>query len=393
MRLTLLSISIITMLAAFAVAVAQDKVPLPELNEELRLDLETTLAEQGKPPVEYVLEKIADHDVVVLGEMHRARQDPLLVQQLITRLPEAGVYSLCTEFARRVDQPLIDSLLNGTNYDQKLAETITLQQFPHWGYVEYVDIFKAAWRYNQSRAEGARPFRIFGINNSPEWWHVKTQEDRENVEVRRKVWHGEGEIDWANVVLDSVVAKGDKALCYCGIHHGFTEYRQPVVVDGEFVRYVEDRFGNHIYNAIGKRAITIYLHNTWASVGGYDKPSTYPADGYIDALMAALGPDAYPVGFDTRGSTFGKLPGKSSLYSHGYEGFTLEEFCDGYIFQMPFSEFEPVTCIEGYYTEDNIDYARRNAVNPWFRDQAIEEFEKSCETSRREQLDRWSRLR
>ncbi len=383
---------ILVTLGVAALSLANDKLPLPELNKEHQRELAGFLEKNGLPPVEYVLSKFAEHDVVILGEQHRARQDPLLVQSLIPRLPEVGVFTLCTEFARRADQPLIDSLLSGAEYDQQLANLITLQQFVHWGYVEYVDIFKAAWQYNREKSADARSFRILALGNSAEWWHVKTQEDREKDEIKRKVRHGESEEDWAKVVFEQVIKKDEKALAYCGIHHGFSEYRQPVVVDGKFARYIQDRFGNHLYDAIGKGVITIFMHNIWNNVEGWNAPYVYPADGCIDALMAALGPEAHPVGFDTKGTPFGKLPGANSIYSHGYEDFTLEQFCDGYIFQMPFSEFEPVTCIEGYYHEGNIDYARRNAVNPWFRDKPIEEFESTCEESRQENAERWLRL-
>jgi hypothetical protein len=43
-------------------------------------------------------------------------------------------------------------------------------------------------------------------------------------------------------------------------------------------------------------------------------------------------------------------------------------------------------------TEKNIDYARRNTINPVFRDRGIKEFEESCEDSRRENLRWWGRL-
>ncbi len=386
-------ICICVLLATLPLIHAQEVPPLPQLDSQLQQRLTTYLNEHGEFPDNYILDKFEYHDVVILGEQHRARQDPLLVQSMIPLLPSAGVYILCTEFARREDQPLIDSLLTGSEYDEKLAEEIAMRQFVHWGYVEYVDIFKAAWQYNHDRQQGERAFRILGLNNSPEWWHIETQEQRDDPEFRRKVWHGESEKDWADCLLREVIEKNEKALVYCGINHGITEYRQPVVVDGKFVRFVEDRFGRYLFNAIGKRVITIYLHNSWVNAEGWSAPSVRPADGYIDALMKEIGPDAYPVGFDTKGTPFGDLPGATSLYSFGYEDFTLADFCDGYIYQMPFSEFVPITCIDGYYSSENIDFARRNALNPWFRDQPIEEFESSCEETRQENLDRWGKLR
>jgi hypothetical protein len=343
-------------------------------------------------PEEYVLSKFQEHDIVILGEQHRARQDPLLVQRLIPRLHAAGIYILCTEFGRREDQPLIDSLLNTAQWDEQLARLITLQQFVHWAYREYVDIYKAAWQLNSTLAEDQRRFRILALDGSPEWWHVKTPEDRDKHEVMKKVWHGEGEEDWANVVLSEVIDKEEKALAYCGIHHGFSEYLQPKVWNDTCQGFVEDRFGRHLYNAIGKRVITIFLHNIWNSVEGYSAPYVYPADGYIDALMAQLGPDWWPVGFDTEGTPFGDLPGETGLYTHCYDNFTLSDFCDGYIFLMPFSEFEPVTCIEGFYHEGNLDYVRRNSPVPRNREATVDRLNWGCERSRQEKIEAWSRF-
>jgi hypothetical protein len=62
-------------------------------------------------------------------------------------------------------------------------------------------------------------------------------------------------------------------------------------------------------------------------------------------------------------------------------------------YQMPFSRFEPITCIPDYYTEKNIDFARKNALNPWFRDKGIKEFTETCEEERSENVARWGRLR
>jgi hypothetical protein len=315
------------------------------------------------------------------------------VQRLIPQLHAAGVYTLCIEFGRREDQPLIDSLLTADEWDEEMAQLIMLQQFVHWGYREYVDIYKAAWQLNSTLSSSERTFRILGLNDSPEWWHVQTPEDRDKHEVMKKVWHGEGEEDWAEVVLREVIDRNEKALAYCGIHHGFTEYLQPKVWGDTCRGFVEDRFGRYLYNEMGKRVITIFLHNIWNGVGGYDAPYVYPVDGLIDALMAELGPEWWPVGFDTKGTPFARLTGESGLYTHCYDDFTLGDFCDGYIFLKPFSEFEPVTCIEDFYTEDNLDYVRRNSPVPHYREATLERVKLGCERSRQEKIEAWSRMR
>jgi hypothetical protein len=129
---------------------AQEKLPLPVLDENLKRELNEYLDTHYMTPEEYVVSKFKDHNIVILGEQHRTRHDPILVQNLIPHLYKAGVYILGNEFARRVDQPLIDSVLNASEYDDRLAQKIAFNQFVHWGYHEYVDIFRAAWKLNAS---------------------------------------------------------------------------------------------------------------------------------------------------------------------------------------------------------------------------------------------------
>ncbi len=329
-------------------------------------------------PEDYVISKFQDHDVVFLGEHHRIKHDPELVQTLIPRLYGKGVFTLATEFARHEDQPLIDRLLNAPAYDEALARQITFNFAVYWGYQEYVDVFKAAWRLNHQLPSKSRKFRILGLNCSPDWSVIRNEEDEHNHELRVKVWHGCGEEQWAKVILDEVVAKKEKALVYSGMHHAFTEYRQPQIKESEgkqvFAGFGGDvRVGNYVYNAIGKRAFTISLHYPWISSEGYDKPSTYAADGYIDAVMAEVEPRFQRVGFDIRGTPFGDLPGDKSVYKYGYEKFTLSVFCDGYIFQRPLREYEGVTPIKDFVNQENLAQARAQFPNPRARHATVEQ--------------------
>jgi hypothetical protein len=318
-------------------------------------------------PEAYVLSKFRDHDIVFLGEFHRIKHDPEFVQKLIPLLHAAGVYHLGYEFARRIDQPLIDSLLSGPAYDESLARLIMFRQFVYWGYQEYVDLFKAAWTLNRSLVPGTRRFRILGLNNAPDWRHIKTPEDRDKGSVMSLVWHGETEEDWAKVLLDVVVARGEKALVYCGSHHAFTEYRQPIVANGKFIRFGDVRVGNHVYQKIGKRTCTIKLHAPWNSAQGYDRPPVLAADGYIDAVLAGLEPRYQRAGFDLTGTPFGTLPGETSIYTFGYDHFTLDTIYDGYICQGPLSAYQGVSPIRDFINAGNLEEARAQSPNPTMR--------------------------
>jgi hypothetical protein len=347
---------------------------LPPMNTALKDDLKTFVRDNHVIPEQFVLDAFVEHDVVFLGEWHYVRQNPTMVRKLLPLLHQRGVDILCLEFARRVDQPMIDSLLVGKTYDESLARLITFRQYVHWGFQEYIDIYRGAWQLNQTIAPGSRRFRILALNNSPDWSHVRTAADRDNPDVLKRVWHGEDERDWANVILKQVVGKKQQALVYCGAHHAFTEYRQPIVNAGTFIRFGDVRAGNYVFDAIGKRTITILLHAPWSGADGYDAPSVRAGDGYIDAVLEELEPEYRRFGVETRETPFGSIPGISSVYNHGYKRFTLATICDGYICDGPLGEFEGVTPIRDFINEKNILEARAQSPDPGFRNASPADF-------------------
>jgi len=345
---------------------ADSRAPLPKLDARLRADLRTWMREHGASPEEYVVSKFSDHDVVFLGEYHRIRHDPILVQRLIPLLHRRGVRTLGLEFARAVDQRLIDSLLAMPAYDPNLANRIYWNQWPWWGYQEYVDILRAAWALNRELPEGAPPFRVLGLNAVADWSPLWKEEDRGNSEVMRRVLpEGSSDQVMAAVIEREVLSKGLKALVYSGIYHAFTRFHQPSGGgQGESVRFSSERMGNRSYAAIGDRCCTIFLHSPWPGGGGYEDAEVYPADGALDALIADLPAAEQRVGFDVVGSPFGTLAARSSYWGRVIPDFRLDMYCDGWICQMPLSRYEGVHVVEGWFNEQNRIEAIEQIANP-----------------------------
>jgi len=354
-----------------------DVVAPPAIPASLQSELESWLAQHGRPPADYVLGLFVNHDVVLLGEQHRIRHDAELVQALVPRLREAKVGTLAIEFARREEQALIDSIVNAPEWQEELAREVFFRGFMPWGFREYVDVLKAAWRANLERPPGTPALKVMGVNNSPDYSHFKTEADWDASDARRRVWGGQTEADWAEPVL-AEVGRGGKVLAYCGIHHAFTGYRQPVVRDGAFQKLGDVRFGNHIRQALGQRAVTVYLHAPWSSPSGYTSEFVHPAAGRLDAFMLARQGGPFAVGFDVIGSPLADLPIEDAVYKHGHEPFTLAAFCDGWIYTKPVSQFEPVTYIDDWINADNVARARATAMNPQWRNYSVEQLTDGC---------------
>jgi hypothetical protein len=351
----------------------------PAISAGLHGELEDWLSQNGKPPTEYVLGAFDNHDVVILGEQHRILHDVLFVQSMLAPMHAAGVRVFATEFGRRADQALIDSLVTSAEWDEDLGREILFRQFMPWGYREYLDILKAAWRVNRDRPEGTPPLRVLGLNNALDYSHFKQESDWDDPEIWKLVTGDQTEADWAEPVLEAVRAR-DKVLIHCGIHHGFTGYRQPRVIDGEFVEWGRVRLGNHLRDALGERAITIFLHAPWNTRAGYNEVHVHPAGGRLDAFMLAREDGPYTVGFDVAGSPLASLPIENAVYARGYAPFTISDFCDGWIYTKPISEYEPVGYIDGWINESNVERARAVAMNPRWRTHSVEQLNRGCES-------------
>jgi hypothetical protein len=351
----------------------------PAVSPKLVTTLTEYVLDHYQTPEDYISSKFSDHDIVFVGEFHRIKHDPELIQRVIPKLYEAGVYNLGMEFARRRDQDDIDRLVTGDVYDESLAKELLWREWPWWGFQEYADIFRAAWCLNKGLPDGARPFRIFGLNATQDWSHLRSEEDRDDPEVRRAIWpEGGSDEVMAETIMREFVDRGQRALVYSGINHAYTGYRQPIVsATGEFVRFAGGRMGSRVYDSMGGRCMTVFLHSPWPSAGGYSAPLVLPADGAIDAMIAALPGDFRRAGFDVEGTPSGSLGGETSLWSRGYDDFTLADYCDGYVIQGPLSRYEGVTVIPNWFTEENRREAIDQIANP---DPRVKNYDRTTES-------------
>lgn len=313
---------------------------------EKKDDLIVYLKENGKSPTDYVIDKFNAHDYVFIGEYHRIKHDVDLINELIPKLYEHGIYNLAIEFGDYRDQNLVDSLLSLPHFDRDLARKIIYNCDLAWEYKEYIDIYKTAWQVNHDH-EKTNKFRI--INISAHYDPCKQGGAWKDIDP---------DVFMANVVFDELVSKNKKALIYSGNHHAFTRYHQPIYnfEKDTLLGFSTTRMGNIICDSLKNKTFNIYLHAGWISNKGWDAPCVLPVNGVIDSIMNIIGNK--PIGFDVIDSPFGKLTSNDSYYSIGHPDFRLDQYCDGYIFQHQFRDYLPITLEDSFYTSENIDHVK-----------------------------------
>jgi hypothetical protein len=338
----------------------------PLVSKDALLPLADLVRNDSRDPIGYIVSSFGSHDIVFLGEIPLIAQNPKLVADLIPRLYAAGVKSLGTEYALAEDQARIDALLTGSAYNEAEARAISLHWVFFWGFQEYIDIYRAAWTFNHGLPAGSTPFRIVGLNVRMNWEHVKTQGDMNDAEIMAKVRsNGVPDAVIADVILRRFVDKGEKALIYCEMACAFTAFR-----DAQYEKAAKEqnfteirKSGNIVYDRIGARAFTILLHAPWLntqSQNGY----AYPADGVIDAVIAALPADKKSAGFDTAGNAIGALAVHSLPYTVDITPHTLGDMCNGYVIMGPISGYAAVTPIKDFVSTADEEYISKNYPGP-----------------------------
>ena len=338
-------------------------------------ELETYLLNEGKPPVDYVLEKFENHDIVLLGEMHYIRQQAELYHRLIPLLAEQGIRIVATEFGRRADQDLIDELISKEWFDVPLAKRISLRQEAFWGYMEYQEIYRLIWQHNRSNPP-EKHIRCVGMNDPYNWKlynQICRNENRKpNQQERKLIWKDCNEKNWLEALKAFHQPGITKVLGIMGAHHAFTRYREPsfeeVAGQKVFSGFNTIRFGNHAYEEYEDKVCNICFYDPWESrlVGA---PMQAPGGGGIERIIS---PHFSELGFDLKGSPVGELA-DDSFYSLGYEDFRLKDISDGMIYTCKFSEFKPLTPIPDFIDEDNLQEFRDFAPYNFMTDKSCEE--------------------
>ncbi|MDD3464759.1 MAG: hypothetical protein PHH07_04675 [Candidatus Cloacimonetes bacterium] len=338
-------------------------------------ELKDYLLNEGKAPLDYVLDKFENHEIVLLGEMHYIRQQVEMYHRLIPLLPEHGISLFATEFGRREDQALIDELLGKEQFDFPLAKLITLRQEAFWGYQEYLDVYRLIWEQNRKNPPD-RQIRCIGLNDPYNWKlynKICREQKREpNAEERKLIWKDCDEKNWLRALNKYHVPGVTRVLGIMGSHHAFTRYREPDFTEEGgrkvFAGFNKVRFGNHVHEEYGDAVCNICFYDPWDSLES-EAPPKAPGGGIIEDIIS---PHFSELAFDLKDSPVGELA-DDSFYSLGYKDFRLRDISDGMIYTCKLTEFKNLTPIPDFIDADNLQEFRDYAPFNYDTDKSCEE--------------------
>jgi hypothetical protein len=322
-------------------------------------------------PLEYLTEKFRQERWIFVGEFHRVRHDVQLIASLVPRLHETtDVRHLALEFLCRDHTAQANRLVSADAYDPGQMIDFFRQQFPGWGYEEYLEIFHTTWASNRRLGGERGMFQLVGLHPCIDWETIHFGTDPAAATAERAELERYDEI-MAEALEESVLGPGHKALIFTGIAHA----------TGKFAEYwtgTDDqlmRMGNLVYREPYRDDMFfVALHAPFYD-HGTDK-DIYPFDGVLDELMLNFDQD---IGFDVVGSPFENLVHRERS-EHAITAYSFGELYDGYVmFRTPIKQYVGVTCIEDWVEDEKElrDFARglsnKNAAEA-FLEVSLEEF-------------------
>ena len=322
------------------------------------------LQKNGKAPDDYVIGKLKDHSVILLGESHALKDNLDFVAALIPKLYKAGVYNIGMEFGASEDQSRLDSLINALVYDEQLARDLMFNYNVGWAYKEYTDIYQAAWTFNHSLPSTAKKFRILNISYKYDWSHFTPPRTPQNMsEVFMK---GTTDKYRADLIEREIILKKEKIVILTGTPHAYTRYQSCSFEFNadNFCHYDDGWFGIRLYKKYPKEVFDILLHQPFYNFQNKKPVLLSPANGQIEVLMDSF--NYAPVGFDLFNSPVGSLSDSSS-YSLCHPGFTMADFFDGYIFLKPFSKMRGCTFDSLFFAGKSWEQVQQQLPDPDWR--------------------------
>ncbi len=299
-------------------------------------------------PVDYVVDKLRRYDLVLIGEKHWVRQEPLFLQQLVTRcVAEDLIDVVFLELGRLEDQGKLDTFMKSPTYDPTtVIEILREETITGWGYQEYLDIFRRLYEEN-ARREPSKRVRLVMVDpdfDEVDLWsyfdrHLKSADVPE--ETRRSVTDSLNDaiMDRDRAMADIIESCRYNLGLSRGIFYGGAGHVRKDLMQKSYGRryfsvggLLARRYPGRVCCLTLQRKVEDWQHTEdWAC---------------LERLFQSRG---RALAIDSNDPALDGLKLKSTVRP---EGVRLSEAFDGYIMLSPNKDRQPCRLIPGFYTDD-----------------------------------------
>ncbi|MBI5388285.1 MAG: hypothetical protein HZA90_26775 [Verrucomicrobia bacterium] len=342
-----------TVLVKETVALRDSRKPIADPAAHLRTFVEF-LQKEGQEPKEFLLEAVAKHPMVIIGELHHRPSYWAFNSSLVGEARFADkVGTIYLELPQN-DQPLVEKFLAAPTLDPAPVIAM-LRDFFEMGWPDQamLDFFVAVWKANQPLPP-ARRLRIVLVDMARPWTEIKARQDCRKYDTDRDALMAR------NIISDRRAHRRDSrhALFIVGATHACSGLQQPT---GEWFK----RAGWHLRQELGPDQVRVILQHRPVSANN-GRVEGRVALGLFDSAFAAL--TNRPLAFPLDHGPFGE-----QLYDASLDHPTFSLYRDAasaylYLGRLEDEIFSPL--IPAFYTAEHIKeidrrYRLMNDDRPW----------------------------
>ena len=149
----------------------------PEARDDAHLN---TLRQMGRDPVEFVVDALQRHDLIIFDDALHNAVEPFEFYQALLRDARINtqVRYVFLETLSIAAQPHLDAYLESPTADRTLLSKAFQDDYSGygWRYETYLDLLSTVWKINRALPEGRR-IRVVGVDQPIYWEALHTRRD------------------------------------------------------------------------------------------------------------------------------------------------------------------------------------------------------------------------
>ena len=369
--------------AIFILLVAQLLFSRQACGEEMLQPYLDVLKNEGADPVEFVIEKLQDHDLIIFDDALHTAVEPFDFYQELIASPSFHKEGK-TIFLEAISinrQQHIDAYLAAETEDATLLYKAFQDGFSGlgWPYKTYFDLLHMVYSINKALPEGQR-IRVIGVSNPVYWSEIETKRD---VELFRKTLRSHDFLMYRTIADEmGNFENGTKAIfltntrhAYKGIRNSRNEYYWNC---GTYLHqwHPGETYSIRFHNACLHFERNETLEISWVRMG----------NGIWDSAFKAAG--NRPVAFTLDDNAFGNEDYIGNLMLDVAPGQTMHDAYDAIIFLGPLEKMRKTAKVGFIYTDEFKKELKRRYVLLYSEEEILNELEEYGASDPEELIDK-----
>lgn len=331
----------------------EDMSEVGDLGEDKKLDLAAWLDKNGSSPMDYIVQKASEHQLLLFGEQHEQKETLQLFNEMIPILYErAGVTRIGMEVFMSEENQAMEEIVLAKEFDREAALKLArrMDTWGAWGFKGYWQVLETVWQLNQTIAAEDPKVKVVGLGVPIDVMSFSMAGLEKGAGSQTPVWEKlrmarilpdvpkmlARDALMAQEAINEILEEGNKGVILIGSAHSTIRCPMPGKKKGSKVR-----MGFMLAQKYPEEVFQIVLHRVFAM----KEPGKPGMDEFLESVMAHRGHN--PVGFDVEEGPFTTIR-DSNCWEFSDPQLGLGDIATGYIYLAPLKEINKCDWVPDY---------------------------------------------